>query len=324
MPVIRYLPDERDVEARVDETILEVSLRAGIPFAHVCGGNARCSTCRVMILDGLENCAPRTEREEALTAHLHFAPEMRLACQTKISGPICLRRLVLDSEDEVLSTDVVAESAPQPAGEEKSLAILFADIRGFTAFSENLLPYDVIHALNRYYHQIGRVIARHGGVIDNYMGDGILAVFGLSENSSHVVSAAIKAGLDMLDVVERLKPYFEGIHSKSFEIGIGLHYGEVIVGSIGTESEKKRTIVGDAVNFASRIESANKNVGTNFLISEAAYLQAGDEVEVNKCPPWDIRGKTGQYHLYEIVKAKPTESVTDLERHSSEPRTSSR
>jgi adenylate cyclase len=304
MPVIRYVPDERDVDARDNETILEVSLRAGIPFAHACGGNARCSTCRVMILDGLKNCAPRNEREAALAAHLQFAPEMRLACQTKISGPICLRRLVLDSEDEVLATDVVAESAPQPAGEEKSVAILFADIRGFTTFSENLLPYDVIHALNRYYHQIGRVIARHGGVIDNYMGDGILAVFGLGENSSHVVSAAIRAGLDMLDVVERLKPYFEDIHGKSFEIGIGLHYGEVIVGSIGTESEKRRTIVGDAVNFASRIESANKNVGTNFLISEAAYKRAGDEVEVNKCPPWDIRGKTGQYHLYEIVRAK--------------------
>ena len=91
MPVIRYLPDERGVDARDNETILEVSLRAGIPFAHACGGNARCSTCRVMILDGLENCAPRTKREEALTAHLQFAPEMRLACQTKISEPIRAR-----------------------------------------------------------------------------------------------------------------------------------------------------------------------------------------------------------------------------------------
>ena len=108
----------------------------------------------------------------------------------------------------------------------------------------------------------------------------------------------------MLQAAEDMKPYFQALHARSFDIGIGLHYGAVIVGSIGWGDYKRRTIVGDAVNFASRVEAANKTVGTNFLMSEDAYFRAGHEVEVNQCPPWEIRGKTGVYQLYEVVGAK--------------------
>src|SRR6266851_5707676 len=131
MARVRFLPDELDVEALADETLLNASTRAGIPHTHACGGNARCSTCRVIVLEGVENCAPRTGAEHAIAAHLQFDVQVRLA-------------LV---EDEMRRPGIKA------VGEEKSLAILFAYIRGFTAFAENLLPYDVIHALNRYYDE---------------------------------------------------------------------------------------------------------------------------------------------------------------------------
>jgi adenylate cyclase len=228
---------------------------------------------------------------------------IRLACQTRVTGSVAVRRLVLDDEDEELAVKSMADQFVEAAGEEKHVAILFIDIRGFTAFAERLLPYDVIHALNRYYHRMGQIVHRHGGVIDNYMGDGILAVFGI-EGSEHMVSRALEAGLGMLNAVESMKPYFEAIHGRSFDIGIGLHYGAVVVGTIGWGDDKRRTIVGDAMNFASRVESANKNAGTNFLISEDAYEQVGHEVEVNQCPPWEVRGKTGIFQLYEVVGAK--------------------
>ena len=108
----------------------------------------------------------------------------------------------------------------------------------------------------------------------------------------------------MLQAVESMKPYFEAIHGRSFGIGIGLHYGAVVVGSVGWGPYKRRTIIGDAVNFASRVEAANKTADTNFLISDDAYQQVGHEVEVNECPPWEIRGKTGLYQLYEVTGAK--------------------
>ena len=312
---IRYLPDECEVEVAAGETILAASLRAGIPHTHVCGGNARCSTCRVIVLEGVENCRPRTEAEQLLVARLQFDSNVRLACQTRLTGPVTVRRLVLDEQDAALAEEELRKPGIDAAGEEKSVAILFADIRGFTAFAESLLPYDVIHALNRYYREIGSIIQRHGGVINNYMGDGVLAVFGLESSSNRevpdasapnrrLVSSAMNAGLEIIEAVAKSKPYFESVHGKSFDIGIGLHYGEVIVGIVGWGADKRRTIVGDAVNFASRIEAANKNAGTNFLMSEAAYLQVANEAEVNQCPPWEIRGKSGLYNLFEVVRAK--------------------
>jgi len=301
---ISFLPDSRDVEAAPGETILQAAMRAGIKLTHACGSNARCSTCRTAVLDGLENCAPRTDAEQEIASHLQFKPMIRLACQTQVTGSMTVRRLVLDDEDEQLAAESIADQSVEAAGEERHLAILFADIRGFTPFAERLLPYDVIHALNRYYHRMGRIVHSHGGVVDNYMGDGMLSVFGLEE-TERVVSRALQSGLEMLQAVEAMKPYFEAIHGRSFDIGIGLHYGAVVVGSIGWGVYKRRTIVGDAVNFASRVEAANKNAGTNFLISDDAYQRAGHEVEVNQCPPWEIRGKTGVYQLYEVVGAKP-------------------
>jgi adenylate cyclase len=301
---ISFLPDAREVKALPGETILEAALRAGINLTHACGSNARCSTCQTAILEGLENCAPRTEAEQIIADHLQFKPMIRLACQTQIMGAMTVRRLVLDDEDEELAAESMAADSIEAAGEERQVAILFVDIRGFTAFAERLLPYDVIHALNRYYYRVGRIIHRYGGVVDNYMGDGILSVFGL-DNTGQVVSRALQSGLEMLQAVEAMKPYFETIHRRSFDIGIGLHYGAVVVGTIGWGISKRRTIVGDAVNFASRVEAANKIAGTNFLISEDAYQQAGHEVEVNQCPPWEIRGKTGVYQLYEVVGTKP-------------------
>ena len=300
---ITCFPDARHAQASRGETILQAALRAGIRLTHACGSNARCSTCRVAILEGLENCAPRTDEEEIIAAHLAFKPMIRLACQTRVMGPISARRLVLDDEDEDLAAESMSDPLVEAAGEERHAAILFADIRGFTGFAERLLPYDVIHALNRYHSQIGPIIHRHGGVIDNYMGDGVLTVFGL-EDTEQTVSRAIQAGLEMLQAVESMKPYFEAIHGRSFSIGIGLHYGAVVVGSVGWGPSRRRTIIGDAVNFASRVEAANKTADTNFLISDDAYQQVGHEVQVNQCPPWEIRGKTGLYQLYEVTGPK--------------------
>src|SRR3954451_4442827 len=224
---ITYAIDHRKAAIEPHETILRASLRAGVPHAHACGGNARCSTCRVQVVDGLEACAPRTDKERELAARLRFAPEVRLACQTTVSGDVTVRRLVLDQTDLELIVRPDATEAVEPIGEERSLAIMFADIRGFTPFAEPLLPYDVVHALNRYYDEVGRVIAEHEGHIDNYMGDGLLAVFGLDGTPGCAVRAVATAR-GVLAGVERLKPYFQAVYGRSFDIGIGIHHGEVI------------------------------------------------------------------------------------------------
>jgi adenylate cyclase len=297
-----YVIEDREVASESNETILNVSLRSGIPHAHACGGNARCSTCRVLIVEGVERCAPRNEKEHALAGRLHFTPEVRLACQTTINGDVKLRRLVLDQEDLELTNQLSGTHALRVAGEEKKLAVLFSDIRGFTPFAEALPAYDVVHILNRYFNQMGREIRRFGGCIDNYAGDGLMALFGM-EDPTGAPLQAVKAGLGMLEAMERFTPYLQSIYSKSFQIGIGIHYGEVVVGEIGAEDMKRVTAIGDAVNLASRIEAANKQTGTRLLISEETYSEVRDRVDIGRIVRISLPGKSGEYALYEVTAA---------------------
>ncbi len=321
MPYIQYLPDDRTIEVDDDDIILEASLRAGIPHTHICGGSARCSTCRVLIVEGLEFCSPRTSPEEELAKKLRLEPEIRLACQTQVTGgKVILRRLAIDSEDlESFNDEMAGKSISPPVGHEKKIAILFADIRGFTPFAESLLPYDVIYVLNRYFQKMGFVINRNGGMINNYMGDGFMALFGL-ENPDKAAEQAVRAGVEMLEEVEKLNPYFETLYRHRLRIGIGIHCGWVVVGNLGAAQNQTVTAIGDAVNLASRIEAANKQVGTSLLISEETYQEIKELAIVDRRVSVEIPGKSGEYPLYEVVGMPPLpieiEEVSEVEKNS--------
>ncbi len=310
MPHITYL-NERSVEVPEGTSILSASLEHGIPHTRVCGGHARCSTCRVAVLTGLANCSPRNEKEQAMATLRNFSPAVRLACQTTVSGDITVRRLVLDDEDVALVRGEVAQPGePINLGRESSLAILFCDIRNFTSFSERQLPYDVIHLLNRYFARINQDVVRHGGVIDNFMGDGIMALFGVPDidPAPEPSLRAVRAGLDMLASVTAMRGYFQDNFGWSLRIGVGIHCGPVIVGAVGAGVRRRTTVIGDAVNFASRIESANKDAGTELLLSAAAYEEVKDLVTAGKCYDLAVKGKTGTHRLYEVLAMRPGSS----------------
>jgi adenylate cyclase len=241
--------------------------------------------------------------EQQLADRLHFTSDIRLACQTTISDNVKLRRLVLDDEDLQLTDQTTVGATSTSAGQEKRLAVLFSDIRGFTPFAEALPPYDVVHVLNRYFHEMGLVINRNGGQIDNYMGDGLMALFGM-EDQIQAAMQAVRTGLEMLEAVVHLKPYLEAIYGRSFQIGVGIHYGEVVVGAIGAQSLKRVTAIGDAVNLASRIQSANKQAGTRLLISEDTYKEVKDQILPGTTVRVTLPGKTGVYVLYEVIGLK--------------------
>ncbi len=301
MPLIYYLPDKIEIETHEGETILMAALRAGIMHTHLCGGSARCSTCRVIILEGLENCTPRNAEEQAIATMLQFDPKVRLSCQTVVTGNVKLRRLVTDVLQDVEVTSLYIEGVdPCSIGVEKYIVILFSDIRGFTPFAENLLPYDVIHALNLYFQKVGEVIDRHGGVINNYMGDGFMALFEVDDPNEGALRA-VGAGLELINAVQELKPYLEELYNKSFKIRVGLHYGQVLAGKLGSPGNKKMTVLGDAVNLASRIEAANKQAGTQFLISEDTYALVKAQVKIGQRVCLRLPGKSGEYNLYEVV-----------------------
>ena len=324
MPNIYVLPDQRLIECRARETVLSAGLRAGVQFAHACGGRASCSTCRVVVVEGRSACTEPTAKERAIAERLGFSPEFRLACQTKVSADLTVRRLVLDDDDVELAdirTGFVRRhvrgatawvfggvarhrTRPQAIGEEQHVAVLFADIRGFTGFSEALLPYDVIHVLERHLRLATKTVGRHGGVVTSFMGDGLMALFRPGQRRSPS-ERAVRAGLAMVAESDARRPVLGELYGRSFQLDVGVHSGPAIVGTVGGASAV--TAIGDTVNVASRIEQANKEFGTRFLVSEAtlAELVADSRVDVDIgvgrrfcCP---LPGKAGEYTLIEIL-----------------------
>lgn len=301
MPRITYLSDgNRTLEAEAGQTLLQSSLSHGLPHTHLCGGQGRCSTCRVAILEGLGHCEPRGAAEGAIAVARNFAPEIRLACQTRIRGDVVLRRLVLDELDVSLVAGE-PQGCKGGGGQERTLAILFADIRGFTAFSEGQLPYDVVHVLNRYFQAVSPCIEAVGGRVDNYMGDGLLALFGVG-GEEDPAGSAVRAGLAMLTAVEHLNPYMEAQFGTQLRIGLGVHLGEAVLGAVGAGERRRLTAIGDAVNLASRIEGATKEVGATFLLSEQAFAAVSGWVRAGRRFELPLRGKTGLFRLVEVLR----------------------
>lgn len=319
MPKLTSHPDNIEFECAADETLLSAAIVADIPMTHVCGGKAKCSTCRIWVLNGLEECPERTEEEAKLAERLGLDPRVRLACQLRPTADLEFRRLVLDETDMELASQLNG-SRNTKTGELKTVAVFFSDIAGFTPLSENLLPYDVMHLLNRYFAQMGDLIEANDGYIDKFVGDGMMAIFGI-EDSENAPIRAVNAGLQCLAAIERMKPYFKTMYDIDFHVRIGLHWGEAVIGTVGSPGNEKLTAIGDVVNMASRVEAANKEAGTSFLITEDLYEEVRDEVEVSDFVRMRLPGTSQRTTLYEIERLTP-EAAARLD--ANEPRDTKR
>jgi class 3 adenylate cyclase/nitrite reductase/ring-hydroxylating ferredoxin subunit len=209
-----------------------------------------------------------------------------------------LRRLVLDEADLEITSQLARDRLGR-CGENKAIAVLFCDIRDFTAFTQTLSSYDVMFVLNRYFHQIGEIIERNGGYVDNFIGDEVMALFGVDDDPRAPLRA-VKAALEMLGAIDRLKPYMDAMYGRHFDVGIGIHYGEAVIGSIGSRKREKLTAIGDTVNVANRIEKANKEAGTRLLISENLYEHVKGSTVVKDFIRVKLRGTSDRITLYEI------------------------
>lgn len=303
MPSIYFLPDDRRIDVEEGESILQASLRGGIAHTHVCGGKARCTTCRVLVLEGTDDMLSAPGLQEArLADRLGFASNIRLACQTQVTGDITTRRLVIDDDDLDLALSTIAdeEAGINSCGVEKEVTILFSDIRDFTSFSDRQLPYDVIHMLNRYFHRMRKIIEYNKGQVYNYMGDGLLALFGVSDPDT-ALEDGVRCGLQMLQAMDDMQEYLEKTYQQGLQTGVGIHYGEVVIGTIDDSMGRRKIVIGDAVNFASRVESANKEAGTRLLVSKPVYEAIKKNAVIGHSCQVAIKGKPGQHRLYEVV-----------------------
>jgi adenylate cyclase len=298
MATITYQPDGVIEEDDLTLTLLQMAHKHNIPHVSACGGNARCSTCRVHIGAGQEHLLPRTQAELRLATLKGMEPDIRLACQTRTSGSVCVRRLVHDDCDMELADVDTCRST----GREIPLAVLFSDIRDFTTFAENHLPYDAVHILDRHFLRSGEAVLRHGGYIDKYMGDGMMALFGLEcPTPAEACNRAVSAALDMLAALPELNRYLDDLFGCSLNIGIGIHFGSVLVGEIGHPSRRQFTAIGDVVNTASRIESANKALDTQLLISDEVLAQLDGKLRLGKRVEAALKGKHLPVTLHEVL-----------------------
>lgn len=301
----------RSIEAGSLETILEVSLRSQIPHICECGGKARCSTCRVVIVEGKENCLPPNGLESRLARLKGFSPEIRLACQTRITGPVTVRRLVLDEQDIGAAA---IERGIAATGREMDLALLFADLRGFTPFVDENLSYDVVHALNRYFGAVCEAIDAHGGFVDKFIGDGIMAMFGLNSETRgiHPAVDAVRGALEMHERMKGVNEYLARNFGHQFRLGIGIDYGTVVVGKVGFRLKRQYTAIGDVVNVASRLENQTKLHEADLLVTAAVRRHLSkDEFTIGRKHSVRLAGKKKPLVIYEIPHQTADRDVSD-------------
>jgi len=264
-------PDAREVQVPRGFSVLEASRFARIPHASVCGGRGRCSTCRVRVRGAAGALPPPNPAEERLLQRIGAPPNVRLACQLRPVGDISVTPLLPASAQ-------ASDGYAQPsylAGQERTLAVLFADLRTFTGIAEQKLPYDLVFLLNSYFEAVGDAINRAGGMIDKFIGDGVMALFGVESGPEAGCRQALAAAHEMVAAVKGLSDSLAEELAEPLRIGIGIHCGPAIVGRMGYGSTMHVTAIGDTVNVASRLQDATKEYGCPLVISERVAEMAG-------------------------------------------------
>ena len=278
-------------------TILEASRIGNVPHASICGGRGRCTTCRVRIEGGAENISPVGDRELKALVRIGAPDGVRLACQTEcLKGEVKITPLL---PVDVRSRDARLETK-NSIGRDVEMAVMFVDLRGFTRLSEMKFPYDVVYILNSYFQDMGKVIESHGGKVDKFLGDGILAYFGLDQDPRSACMAAIETARGMASKLIEINTKLESVLPQGLALGIGLHFGELVLGEVGFQSSRQLTIIGDTVNTASRLETINKKFGTQMTLTSIVAAHAGIDLSALPMGRTTLRGKTEELRVYMI------------------------
>lgn len=303
------------VETPRGPTLLEISRMHAIPHASVCGGRARCSTCRVRIDDGQTSLAD-PKLPEAVTLAMIGAPRnVRLACQIHPRGTLSVTRLLPPTKTGPKATDLLETDG---AGVEKPLAVMFLDLRDFTELSSRRLPYDVVFILNEFFAAAGRAIETHGGWIDKFLGDGLLAVFGQHVGMETGARQVLRAARAIDIALDQVNARLSGEIGQLLRIGIGVHTGNLLLGRIGYGDSIALTVIGNAVNVASRLEALTKQYGMQIIISSDLAKLAGSLGEDATEFTVEVRGVSAPMQVVGLKRARnipatiliPTEDET--------------
>jgi adenylate cyclase len=278
-------PDNVGIEAPIGMSVLEVSRMARRAHVSVCGGRARCTTCRVQIVSAAGDL-PAPEKIEADALQRIAAPsDVRLACQLRSEVDLVVQPLLHPSL--AAPTD---HASGHEFGDERQVTILFADIRGSTSLAETRLPYDVVFLLNALFRVLADVVEKSGGYYSNFTGDGLMALFGLDQKLAQGAQAALRCALTMFEELHRFNHRLAIELQTPLAVGIGIHTGEAIVGRMGPPKTPILSAVGDSVNTTARLESMTKELGAPLVVS-ADTLRAAEIIISFPLQAISLRGR---------------------------------
>ena len=279
-------------------SVLEASLRFKVPHASVCGGRARCSTCRVRVVSD-RTALPRPSGREAFVLARVGAnrdPSIRLACQLRPQTDVA----VIPVLPPHVGADFVRSRRRINIGDERYVVSMFIDMRGSTKLTEQRLPFDIVFLINRFVEAASQAITDAGGQPNQFVGDGVLALFGLDVDAPTACRQALRAAALVASNVAYLNHQFTTELHEPIQYGIGIHAGEVIVGDIGFRGHTVFTALGDSVNVAARLQDLTKTFDCRVILSEEVCKTAGINVDTLARQDVEIRGRVESMSVFAV------------------------
>lgn len=293
--VLLKVPDGAEIPVPEGATALEALRAAGRPHAAVCGGRGRCTTCRVRVLIGADLLAEPEPLEATALKRIKALEGVRLACQIRPRADLGISPLLPPTAD--------ARDGRRPGGlegEERNITCLFIDIRGSTRLGEEKLPFDVLFILNQFFSEMSRAIEETGGHYAQFNGDGLMALYGLETTPEAGARAAVEGAKAMLARVERLNRGLDTELPFPLRVGIGLHFGEAIVGAMGPPKAQITSAIGDNINIAARLESLTKEYDAPLILSHDLAAAAGLDTGAFTRAEVPVRGRSAPVTFYAV------------------------
>src|SRR3954447_21501636 len=282
-------------------SVLEASLRYKVPHASVCGGRARCSTCRIRVIGDCAALPEPSQREAFVLNRVGTSdPSIRLACQLRPSTDLSFFQLFLP---HTISASSHA-SNPTRIGQERYLVSMFVDMRGSTRLAEKRLPFDTVFIVNRFLGAVSQAVIESGGRPNQFVGDGMLALFGLTASRRAACRQALRAAAMIAANVDELNRFLSHDLREPIRFGVGIHGGEVIVGDIGYRDHMVFTALGDAVNVAARLQDMTKALACEVVVSDEVRATAGLADDAIPQHEVTIRGRNEPMIVRSVTEAK--------------------
>lgn len=288
-------------------SVLEASWRFRIPHGSVCGGRARCSVCRVRVI-GDCSALPHPSRREMVVLNRVGAggnPAVRLACQLRPLTDITVVPILPPQTNAAWLRDVRVHKG----GREKYVVAMFVDMRESTKLAESRLPFDTVFIVNRFLATVSEAVLKAGGAPNQFVGDGLLALFGLGAERETACRQALRAVALIGAGMDRLNALLKDDLPQPIKFGIGIHGGRVVVGDVGYRDHFVFTALGDAVNVSARLQDMTKDLQCEVIVSDEVRKSGGVAEEALQSKVVSLRGRSAQMSVCTVPLAKELSTV---------------